>query len=225
MTPNITCPLGLPSAEPLEELTAEAVRNCNKLFSKLPYSERNVQLVKEVVADIIERGNLGFGEYKSSKALPDRMAETLRSKGFRVNNRYLNDDSIWYVDINPKLTLEEKARLSQTSYSIIQWDESLPEPTLAYKEFFSYIDSYNDRLSFLKEQEAERMKKLEEKMQREKESKEETEKAKAKYEADHKETMKEVREFHAMKPPSTGCLPLILAGLFIASGAVYFCGC
>lgn len=135
-TPTPICPLGLRlDTPPLEQLTAEEARNCVKAFGDLPYSPADAELAATVAEAIAKHAHLGFGEVRLDRAIPEKMAETLRARGFRVFGRYAASSMLG----NSMFTMNFYGRVHPSTS--IQWQDNLPEPPIGENIFDSFEEA------------------------------------------------------------------------------------
>jgi len=127
-----TCPLNSQAlSEPLENLSAEEARKCVKVFDTLPYSPAEANAAREVAVLISEHARLGFGEVEYSGCLSDKLIDTLKSKGFRVCERWL---------VTHHLPSGRDSFYSAKQRLTIQWALDIPEPPLSDWSFASHGD-------------------------------------------------------------------------------------
>lgn len=136
------CPLAKPELKPLEQLTAEEARNSVKAFGDLPYSPADAKLAAELSELISKHAALGFGEVRFGYAIPDKMDETLKSRGFKIYPRWTAFVQTKHISGKP---IREHSFLFNGCTFIstwIQWDDTLPEPPFESNTFSSESEAY-----------------------------------------------------------------------------------
>jgi hypothetical protein len=118
-----------------EELTAEKLANCQKLFGDLPYTPQDADNALEIAKEIEEKSKLGFGEVNLDYITP-MMQETLKNKGFKVIEIFYCEYSIdmdWLGIFN---TVYYGKYYPKTRF-VLQWKKDLAMPILRSEEFLS----------------------------------------------------------------------------------------